>query len=134
MRTRQVRHVRWEPAAGELEHFFDDDLVCASIGIHPRAAARAIEPFPMQELKPYDAGYVAGWVVERYQVDLPAGAEAARAQMNDKLLALCAAQIPGRHLPQPERARAVDRPDVQARARAGMAADATTTAAEASSA
>jgi hypothetical protein len=93
-RTRQVRHVRWEPAAGELDHFFDDDLVCASIGIHPRLL-RAIEPFPMQELKPYDAGYVAGWVVERYQVDLPAGAEAARAQMNDKLLALCAAQIPG---------------------------------------
>jgi hypothetical protein len=94
VRTRQVRHVRWEPAAGELEHFFDDDLVCASIGIHPRLL-RAVEPFPMQELKPYDPGYVAGWVVERYQLDLPAGAQAARAQMNDKLVALCAARIPG---------------------------------------
>jgi|SRR5687767_7113828 len=93
-RTRQVQHVRWEPAAGELAHVFDDDLVCASVGIHPRLL-RGIEPFPMQDLKPYDAGYVAGWVVERYQVDLPAGAEAARAQMNAKLLALCAAQIPG---------------------------------------
>ena len=94
MRTRQVRHVRWEPAAGELAHVFDDDLVCASVGIHPHLL-RGIEPFPMQDLKPYDAGYVAGWVVERYQVDLPAGAEAARAQMNAKLVALCAAQIPG---------------------------------------
>ena len=39
-RTRQVRHVRWEPAAGALSHFFDDDLVCASVGVHPRPAAR----------------------------------------------------------------------------------------------
>ena len=94
MRTRQVRQVRWEPAAGELVHFFDDDLVCASIGVHPRLL-RAIEPFPMTELKPYDPGYVAGWVVERYQVALPDGAEKARAQMTQKLIALCAAQVPG---------------------------------------
>ena len=94
LRSRQVRQVRWEPAAGELEHFFDDDLVCASVGVHP-SLLRAIEPFPMQELRPYDAGYVAGWVVERYQVDLPAGAQAARQQMNDKLVALCAQQVPG---------------------------------------
>jgi hypothetical protein len=94
LRSRQVRHVRWEPAAGQLEHFFDDDLVCASVGIHP-GLLRAIEPFPMQELRPYDAGYVAGWVVERYQVDLAAGAQAARQQMNDKLVALCAQQVPG---------------------------------------
>jgi DNA-directed RNA polymerase subunit RPC12/RpoP len=93
-RTRPVRHVRWEPAAGSLEHFFDDDLVCASVGIHPRLL-RAVEPFPMQELKPYDAGYVAGWVVERYQVDLADGARRSREQMNAKLTALCAAQVPG---------------------------------------
>lgn len=93
-RSRQVRHVRWVPAAGELDHFFDDDLVSASVGIHPRLL-RAIEPFPMKELKPYDAGYVAGWVVERYQVDLASGAQAAREQMNQKLIALCAQQVPG---------------------------------------
>ncbi len=93
-RTRQVRQVRWEPASGALAHVFDDDLVCASIGIHP-ALLRAIEPFPMQELKPYDAGYVAGWVVERYQLDLADSARQARAQMSQKLIALCAAQVPG---------------------------------------
>jgi hypothetical protein len=56
---------------------------------------RGIEPFPTQALKPYDASYVAGWVVERYQIDLAEGARRARKQMNDKLVALCAAQIPG---------------------------------------
>lgn len=94
MRTRQVRQVRWVPVAGSLDHFFDDDLVCASVGIHPRLL-RGIEPFPTKDLKPYDAGYLAGWVVERYQIDLIAAAQAARDQMNAKLQALCARQIQG---------------------------------------
>ncbi len=45
--TRQVQHVRWEPAAGQLTYFFDDDLVCASVGVHPELL-REIEPFPDQ--------------------------------------------------------------------------------------
>src|SRR5512147_2070525 len=93
-RTRQVQHVRWVPAAGHVSHFFDDDLVCASIGVHP-ALVRGIEPFPTGELKAYDPVYVAGWVVERYQIDLKAAAERARAAMQAKLEALCGQQVPG---------------------------------------
>jgi hypothetical protein len=94
VQTRQVQHIRWEPAAGRLQHFFNDDLVCASVGIHPELL-RGIEPFPTGELKPYDAGYVAGWIVERYQIDLVAAAQRARDAMDAKLQALCAQQIPG---------------------------------------
>jgi hypothetical protein len=93
-RTRQVQHTRWEPAAGRLQHFFDDDLVCASVGIHP-VLLRAIEPFPTTELKPYDAGYVAGWIVERYQIDLVAAAQRARDAMDERVRQMCIAQIPG---------------------------------------
>ncbi len=93
-RTRQVRHVRWEPAAGHVSHFFDDDLVCASVGVHA-GLVRAIEPFPTGELRVYDPGYVSGWVVERYQIDLEGAAGAARAQMAAKLRAMCAAEVPG---------------------------------------
>jgi Zn finger protein HypA/HybF involved in hydrogenase expression len=93
-RTRQVQHIRWEPAFGRLQHFFDDDLVCASVGVHPELL-RGIEPFPTQELRAYDAGYVAGWVVERYQIDLVAAAQRARDAMDAKVQALCAQQIPG---------------------------------------
>jgi hypothetical protein len=89
-----VQQVRWEPAAGHLSHFFDDDLVCASRGVRP-GLLRAVEPFPTTELKPYDAGYVSGWVVERYQIDLVTAAQAARADMDAQLNALCVAQIPG---------------------------------------
>jgi hypothetical protein len=93
-RTRQVRHVRWEPAAGRLSHFFDDDLVCASVGVHPKLL-RGIEPFPTQSLKSYDAGYVAGWVVERYQIDLVGAASRAREAMDAKVTQMCAQQVPG---------------------------------------
>ncbi|MEJ7669870.1 MAG: zinc ribbon domain-containing protein [Casimicrobiaceae bacterium] len=92
--TRQVRNVRWEPAAGHISHFFDDDLVCASVGVHPRLL-RGIEPFPTPSLKPYDAAYVAGWVVERYQLDLVGAAQRARAAIDAKVQAMCAAQIGG---------------------------------------
>ncbi|MEO8537471.1 MAG: TFIIB-type zinc ribbon-containing protein [Betaproteobacteria bacterium] len=92
--TRQVRRVRWENAAGHVSHFFDDDLVCASVGVQP-ALMRGIEPFPTAELKPYDPGYVAGWIVERYQIDLVGAAQRARAAMDAKVQALCASQVPG---------------------------------------
>ncbi len=92
--TRQVQHVRWEPAAGRLQHFFDDDLVCASVGVHADLL-RGIEPFPTNELVAYDAGYVAGWIVERYQIDLVSAAKAARDAMDAKLRQLCGAQVPG---------------------------------------
>ena len=91
-RTRQVQNIRWEPAAGHVSTFFDDDLVCASVGVHPNLL-RGIEPFPTQDLKPYDAGFVSGWLVERYQIDLVGAAQRARAAMDAKLQMLCAQQI-----------------------------------------
>ncbi len=44
---------------------------------------------------PYDAGYIAGWVVEQYQIDLAAAVAASRQGMETKLRQMCAAQIPG---------------------------------------
>jgi DNA-directed RNA polymerase subunit RPC12/RpoP len=91
---RRERVVDWSPASGSLQHAFDDDLVCASRGVEP-ARLRAIEPFPTAELLPYDPGYLAGWTVERYQIDLLAAARSSRLQMDAALRALCARQVPG---------------------------------------
>ena len=92
--NKQVRKVRWTPAAGELSHAFDDDLVCASLGVDA-ARLRQIEPFPTGALVPYDAGYLSGWTVERYQIDLVGAAEKSRRQMDAALRDLCARQVPG---------------------------------------
>ncbi len=93
-RGKRVRRVRWTPASGDLSHAFDDALVPASRGVDP-AMLRKIEPFPTEELQPYDAGYVAGWTVERYQIDLVTAASRSRALMEEKLRQLCAKEVPG---------------------------------------
>ena len=90
----RVQRVRWYPASGELSHVFDDELVCASIGVRG-SMLRAIEPFPTDQLVPYDAGYLAGWTVERYQIDLIAAAEHSRQMMDAAVRDLCASQVPG---------------------------------------
>jgi hypothetical protein len=92
--TRRVRKIRWQWSSGSLQHFFDDELVAASRGVTPDLL-RKVEPFPTGELVPYKAGYLSGWVVERYQIDLVNAAQHARAAMDRKIEALCAQQVPG---------------------------------------
>ena len=93
--TRQVQRTRWENSAGSVRHFFDDELVPGSKGVAAELL-RKIEPFPTRtDLKPYDPGYVSGWVVEQYQIDLVGAAGNARAVMEGKMVGLCAAEVPG---------------------------------------
>jgi hypothetical protein len=92
--ARQVRKVRWYPSSGSLDHFFNDELVPASRGVQ-QEMLRQVEPFPTQELTPYKPGFLSGWVVERYQIDLLAAAKHAREQMDAQLRSMCAAQVPG---------------------------------------
>ena len=92
--TRQVQHTRWVPSSGSLNHFFDDELVPASRGVHAERL-RHVEPFPTKELVVYNAGFLSGWVVERYQIDLIAAAKEAREEMDAAMQRLCAAEVPG---------------------------------------
>ena len=92
--TRQVQHVRWYPSSGDLDHFFDDDLVPGTVGVRMDLLGK-VEPFPTKELKPYDPAFVRGWTVERYQVDLRRAAELNRGQMDQQMQSLCGQQVPG---------------------------------------
>ena len=92
---RQQRHVRWSRAAGQVDRFFDDTLVTASLGVH-EGLLRDLEPFPTtSDLVPYDAGYLSGWVVEQYQIDLVQAAELSRQRMVAALESDCGRQVPG---------------------------------------
>ncbi|ARU06896.1 zinc ribbon domain-containing protein [Comamonas serinivorans] len=93
--TRQVQHVRWTPAAGQLAHFFDDTLVPGTQGVALKLL-RAVEPFPTtSDLQPYSPEFVRGWTVERYQVDLAQAARLGQQEMEDATRALCAQDVPG---------------------------------------
>ncbi len=43
----------------------------------------------------YQPGYLSGWVVERYQIDLVAAAKAAREEMDSEMERMCASRVPG---------------------------------------
>ena len=90
----RVRRVRWTPAAGLVDHFFDDTLIPGTRGIDHGLLGQ-VEPFPTQELVPYDTAYLSGHVVEQYQIVLLDAAEQALARMQAETRDLCIAQIPG---------------------------------------
>jgi hypothetical protein len=92
--TRQVRHVRWEPASGIVRHFFDDEPVPGTHGVS-HALLGQIEPFRTSELVPYDTAFLSGFVVEHYQIVLLDAAQASQEQMKRKLFEMSSAQVPG---------------------------------------
>lgn len=92
--VRQERRVRWTPASGVVDHTFDDELVPGTHGVRPDLLGQ-VEPFPTSELVPYDTAFLSGHVVEHYQVVLLDAARTSEEQMRQRLLELCARQVPG---------------------------------------
>ena len=86
---------RWEYASGHISRAFDDLLVPASKGVHTKLLDD-LQPFPTTtDLVPYDPGYLSGWVVEQYQIDLVQAAEDSRGRMHSQLSSDCAKEVPG---------------------------------------
>jgi len=89
------QHTRWEYASGHVSQFHDDLLVPASKGVHASLLAE-LEPFPTTTaLLPYDPGYLTGWVVEQYQIDLIEAAQNSRSRMTEIVRQECSNQVPG---------------------------------------
>ena len=92
--NKRERRVRWEPADGTKQLFFDDVAVPASRGIDASICQR-IEPFPTAELTPYDPRYLSGFLAEENAVDLPEALETAKERMRDSIRSECAQDVPG---------------------------------------
>jgi hypothetical protein len=103
------------PAAGEIDHFFDDEPVPGTHGVD-LGLLKQVEPFPTKELVPYDTGYLSGHVVEHYQVVLVDAAQRARCVDGRQLMALCGAQVRGDTPEPPHRSRPRARPSTHPRA------------------
>lgn len=84
-RQEQVRKIRWSPASGRVQRFFDDVLVLASQSL-PRAYTDALAPWDLTELRPYSADYLAGFASEGYTVSLADGQKIGQEEMQQVIV------------------------------------------------
>jgi uncharacterized CHY-type Zn-finger protein len=92
--TRQVRKTRWYSASGTVRVDFDDVLVYASKSL-PRSLVRKLEPWDLNELKPYEPAYLSGFVAERYAIGLEEGFKVAEDRMEPKIRSTIRSDIGG---------------------------------------
>lgn len=92
--SRQVRKVRWVPANGFYQHWFDDVLVIGSKGVS-QSRIQNIYPFPLENVVNYDSRYILGWKAEVYGVDLEQGYQTADDIMDQHIRSACARMVPG---------------------------------------
>lgn len=91
---RQERRVRWEPASGFLELFFDDMPIAASKGLD-RRLSESIEPFPTESLIPYESSYLSGFLAEEYAVGVKDAFARAKERMDGEIYSACSREVPG---------------------------------------
>ncbi len=93
-RTRTERRIRWTPTSGRVLVPFDDVLVCASKSL-PIKLIEDLEPWDLPALQPFEPAYLAGFVTERYQLDLEQGFDRADERMRPKIKSVIRADIGG---------------------------------------
>ena len=94
--SRQVVRTRWTFVSGEVDHFFDDVLVCASKSL-PRNEVDALEPWDLSHLEGFRGEFLSGFRTERYVVSLADGFGIARGIMDGHIRQLCCQDIGGDH-------------------------------------
>jgi ribosomal protein S27E len=92
--SRREQRTRWTPASGRVNHWFDDVLVCASQGL-PDKLVHALEPWELHHVKDYQPELIAGFRVERYQVDAEQGFDRAKDFMKPTIEMLIRRDIGG---------------------------------------
>jgi hypothetical protein len=95
-RTRTVVKTRWYPVSGNVQHFFDDVLVCASKSLQDHEVSHLM-PWDLEKLDGFKAEFLSGFQTERYAVGLEEGFAKARDIMDDEIRTLCCRDIGGDH-------------------------------------
>ncbi|MCB1395119.1 MAG: primosomal protein N' (replication factor Y) - superfamily II helicase [Rhodobacter sp.] len=80
--TERVRKIRWHRVSGRVARKFADVLIMASQSL-PRKYVRALEPWMLGELAPYDPQFLSGFRAEGYTVQLPEGHTMAVERMDE---------------------------------------------------
>jgi hypothetical protein len=95
-KSRQVMKTRWTPVSGEVSHFFDDVLICASTSL-PDRHVRVMTPDDLQGLEGFRPEYLSGFTTERYKIGPKEGFDKAKEVMDGQIRQLCCRDIGGDH-------------------------------------
>jgi DNA-directed RNA polymerase subunit RPC12/RpoP len=95
-RSRTVTKTRWYWVSGQVNHFFDDVLVCASTSMR-RDLVSDLGRWKLGELEPFSPGYLSGFKTERYAVGLTDGLVIAKELMQPTIDSNIRRDIGGDH-------------------------------------
>jgi len=92
--TREVQRTRWWPASGTVFEDFDDILVPGTTRM-PQDQLDKLHPWPLEEARPYQEEYLAGFQTLRYDIEPETGLETAKTKMASVIKARCRDDIGG---------------------------------------
>jgi hypothetical protein len=95
-RTRTVTKTRWTSVSGNVQHFFDDVLICGSKSLSDREVGYLC-PWDLKNLEQFRPDFLSGFKTERYAVGLEEGFVKARQIMDGQIRQLCRRDIGGDH-------------------------------------
>lgn len=84
----------WVPFSGRWAGYIQDVLVTGSRAV-PNEALEAIEPYPLGELRRYDASFIAGWTAEEPTVDRASAFALAHGEAEETVTRALRAFMPG---------------------------------------
>ncbi|WP_232792229.1 hypothetical protein [Actinacidiphila yeochonensis] len=90
----QVRHTRWYNVSGTVARDFDDVLVAGTVHVDTKRLDK-LTPWPLDEARPFQPEYLAGFQTVRYDVEPEDGLETAKQRMAVAIEADCRQDIGG---------------------------------------
>lgn len=91
---RQEARMRWQPAAGSFQGFFDDVIVAARRALPPKLL-RTLEPWPLDSVLPFSEELLAGYQARTYELPLDEGFPEAKQRIEQALLSRARQDIGG---------------------------------------
>ena len=89
-----VMRVRWSYASGNVQHFFDDVLICGSKSIRGDLI-QCIKDWKLLKLEPFTPAYLSGFRTERYAIGLKEGFAKAKDVIEQEITRLVYRDIGG---------------------------------------
>lgn len=86
--------LRWSPAAGQFQRFFDDLIVAANRSL-PAGYLAKLEPWPLDQARPFTEELLAGYLAQTYEVSLEEAFGQAERRIESSLKADAARRIGG---------------------------------------